>query len=148
MDLNNLLSIEEIRNRFSMEITKKEVLDSLQLLQSLGLVKCSEDGREKGYIKTQKDFSLGSTIPGTAIVRFHQEMMNLAKESLVSTLPQLRDISSVTISVDEATIERLKKDIELFRRYLLFQASQCKSEDLVMQVNVQLFPLSKQEPKA
>ena len=147
LDLSDPLEVAAIKNKFSMEISDTDIENSLKLLQSLGLVRLVEGAQSKRYVKTQKDFSLGSAIPGNAIVRFHQEMMNLAKESLVSTPPQLRDISSVTISVDEETMQRMKKDVELFRRYLLFQASQCQNEDLVMQVNVQLFPLSKQEPK-
>ncbi|MBQ49515.1 MAG: hypothetical protein CMP10_19200 [Zetaproteobacteria bacterium] len=143
LSLDVAQSVPQLQQKFSMNISEKEILKSIKLLQELDLISLIEEGENIGYIKNQKDFSLGGAIPGTAIVRFHQEMMNLAKESLISTPPQQRDISSVTISVNEKTLARMKKDVEIFRKYLLFQASLCEQEDVVMQVNIQLFPLSK-----
>ena len=142
LDTEEFQSVEGLQKRFSMEISLADIRKSIDLLLSLGLV-ASDDKSPSCYVKTQKDFSLGGSVPGMAIVRFHQEMMNLAKESLVATPPSQRDISSVTISVGEDTLKRIKQDIQLFRNYLLFLASQTEESDKVMQVNIQFFPLSK-----
>ena len=142
LDMKSPSSIEEICKKFAMKLSVNQVSKSIELLEGLGLVAELEKDSGK-YLKLKQDFSAGSNVPGMAIVRFHQEMMNLAKESLIETPPNQRDISSVTISIDEDMIERIKSDIRMFRSYLLFIASQSQKGDKVMQINIQFFPLSK-----
>lgn len=138
-------TLQEICNRMNQDVKEQAVEKSLKLLNGLGLVGIQQTDPDSGtkYLRLKKDFSLGSAVPGLAIVRYHQEMLNLARESLIKSPPSERDISSVTISVDPEQIERIKKDIDLFRKYLLFLSSQSTNGNKVMQVNVQLFPLSK-----
>ena len=142
LDVVKPQSIGNIQARFSMQLSESDIKKSLELLASINLVEISGENSEY-YRKTQWDFSLGGAVPGMAIARYHQEMINLAKESLIETPPSQRDISSVTISVGENTLNRIKQDINLFRRYLLFLASETEESDKVMQVNIQFFPLSK-----
>lgn len=144
LDRKEARTAKWLQQRFSMPIALEDVITSIELLVSLGAVE-QQGEQPPSYVKAQEDFSAGNSVPGLAIVRFHQEMMNLAKESLVATPPQQRDISSVTISIDEALIDRIKQDIALFRHYLIFLSSQqpAKEKGKVMQVNIQLFPLSK-----
>ena len=142
LDTQQSRSAEEICLKFAMPIEVAEVNQSLELLMELNLAR-EEPPSSGRFIKTKKDFSAGKAVPGMAIVRFHQEMMNLAKASLTNTPPQQRDISSVTIAVDEKTVARIKEDIRLFRQYLLFLGSQLENPEKVMQVNVQLFPISR-----
>ena len=135
----------QVYRKIMPEVKESAVEKSLVFLESLGLVETrQEDGSEEmKYIKLKKDFSLGSAVPGLAIVRYHQEMLNLAKDSLITSPPAERDVSSVTISVNPDQIEAIKKEIEQLRKHLLSLSSQSEGEGKVMQVNIQLFPLSK-----
>jgi uncharacterized protein (TIGR02147 family) len=145
LSMEKARSLKELCERMNLTVKESAVLKSLEFLESINLMKkiLSETNEPTKYLKTKQDFSLGSEVPGLAIVRYHQEMLNLAKESLINSPPSERDVSSVTISVDSEQVERIKQDIALFRKYLLFLGSQSKVANKVMQVNVQLFPLSK-----
>ena len=142
LQANTAKTTKDIAKSCTMSLSEEEVTESLNLLEQLGLAAQDKPG-SKQYIKIKDDFSAGGRVPGMAIIRYHQEMMNLAKASLEETPPNYRDISSVTISVNEELVERLKADIAMFRKYLLFMASQCEDAGKVMQVNIQLFPLNK-----
>ena len=133
---------QDLQKSFTMSISHEEVCESLELLTRLGLAK-QVKSKGDSYLKAKENFSSGTRVPGMAIVRYHQEMMNLAKASLDETPPNQRDISSVTIAIDEQLITRLKDDIAMFRQYLLFLAAQSKEAKKIMQVNIQLFPLNK-----
>lgn len=138
-------TLEAICEKIMPDVKESAVEKSLVFLESLSMVEIrKEEGSEKRkYIKLQKDFSLGSAVPGLAIVRYHQEMLNLAKDSLITSPPDERDVSSVTISVHPDQIESIKKEIEQLRKHLLSLSSQSQGDGKVMQLNIQLFPLSK-----
>ena len=135
----------EVCNKIMPDVKESAVEKSLVFLESIGLVEKRHDKTESThkFIKIKKDFSLGSAVPGLAIVRYHQEMLNLAKDSLMTSAPNERDVSSVTIAVSPDQIELIKDEIDRFRKYLLLLSSLEQNETRVMQVNLQLFPLSK-----
>lgn len=138
-------SAEEICEKIMPELKENAAEKSLLFLESIGLVesRISDEQGGKKFIKLKKDFSLGGAVPGLAIVRYHQEMLNLAKDSLTTSPPSERDVSSVTIAVNPEQIDLIKDEINRFRKYLLLLSSQAANDSRVMQVNVQLFPLSK-----
>ena len=138
-------TFEQVYRKIMPDVKESAVEKSLVFLESLGLVEARKenDSDDKKYIKLKKDFSLGSAVPGLAIVRYHQEMLNLAKDSLITSPPAERDVSSVTISVNPDQIESIKNEIDQLRKHLLSLSSQADGEGKVMQVNIQLFPLSK-----
>jgi len=138
-------TFEQVYRKIMPDVKESAVEKSLVFLESLGLVEARKenDSDDKKYIKLKKDFSLGSAVPGLAIVRYHQEMLNLAKDSLITSPPAERDVSSVTISVSPDQIESIKNEIDQLRKHLLSLSSQADGEGKVMQVNIQLFPLSK-----
>lgn len=138
-------SAAEVCSKIMPEVKESAVSKSLNFLESIGLVEARNVQGDDSlkYIKLKKDFSLGGSVPGLAIVRYHQEMLNLAKDSLMTSAPDERDVSSVTIAVSPEQIELIKEEINRFRKYLLLLSSLEQSEARVMQVNLQLFPLSK-----
>jgi uncharacterized protein (TIGR02147 family) len=138
-------SVEDVCNKIMPDLKEQAAEKSLIFLESIGLVESRSgiDGEPKKYIKVKKDFSAGGAVPGLAIVRYHQEMLNLAKDSLISSPPSERDVSAVTIAVSPEQIDLIKDEINRLRKYLLLLSSQAEKNTRVMQVNVQLFPLSK-----
>lgn len=138
-------SVEDICDRIMPEVKPSAVEKSVKFLHNIGVIeeKTESAGSAPKYVKLQKDFSLGSAVPGLAIVRYHQEMIKLAKDSLLTSPPSERDISSVTISVTPEQIDWVKSEIDRLRKYLLLISSESENNARVMQVNIQLFPLSK-----
>lgn len=123
----------------------EDVEEALTLLLGLGSVTRDEgNGR---YRRTTDTLDLGDEVPGLAIVGYHRQMMDLAKLALDRFAPHERDVSGLSLAVNEADLELLKREIARFRDYLLTFASHTAAPDRVVQVNIQLFPLSQKVTK-
>ena len=70
-------------------------------------------------------------------------MLDLAKRALDHLPREERDISSLTLCVAEAALPLLKQRIREFRQELLQLAAQEASPERVVQLNFQMFPLSR-----
>lgn len=113
---------------------------SLDLLASMGLVACGEDGL---WTKTTGDLDLGGSIPGSGVLRFHHRMIDLAKDA-VTHLPETeREVAAMTLACPRAALPKLKRVLEEFQRYVLWMAQQEGEPDAVFQLNLQLFPLTR-----
>ena len=77
------------------------------------------------------------------IAEFHRAMIARAVQALSDVPRPERDISSITLSVDVSGLDALKRRIQEIRRELLDEFDAGKSGLQVVQVNFQLFPLSK-----
>jgi uncharacterized protein (TIGR02147 family) len=89
------------------------------------------------------DFETKSEVPGVGIIRFHQKMIDLAKESIDTVPYQDREIGAVTVAVSSEGMEVIKKTIQSFRKYLMFLASDYAIDsDTVLQLNFQMFPIA------
>jgi uncharacterized protein (TIGR02147 family) len=77
------------------------------------------------------------------IANFHRTMIARASQAISDVPRPERDISSITLSVDAAGLAAMKKRIQEVRRELLDEFDAGKSGVQVVQVNLQLFPLSK-----
>ena len=84
---------------------------------------------------------------GDQVVAYHREMMRLASEALERVPRDEREISSVTLCIDGSRMEALKRDLEHFERDLL-QRYCADDADRVVQVNFQMFPLSKSKEQS
>ncbi len=79
------------------------------------------------------------------IINFQKTMMAMADESYDRTELKKVDMSTLTVSISEATYNAMKEEIASFRRKLLGMAEKDRSPDRVYQLNYQFFPLSKPE---
>jgi uncharacterized protein (TIGR02147 family) len=69
-------------------------------------------------------------------------MIQRAAESIERTLPEKRDISSLTIALSEEKFKEAKRRIQEFRRELNILLSEDGKADSVYQINFQIFNLS------
>ena len=120
-------------------ITVDEVSAALKTLLELGLLE--NDGR--GGLR-QAD-SVVATEPETRSVHignYHRMMMRQAAQSIDLVPAENRDISAVTLLLDEEGLKRIKQRIQRFRRELIELNLVEGLGRQVVQVNFQLFPLS------
>ena len=120
-------------------IREAEAKAALETLLGLGLLR-----RKRGRI-VQGELLL-STGPETTrenIVNYHREMMRRASESMDHIPAQERDISSLTLCLSEEGLQRFKERIRRFRRELLDISADESEPTRVVQINFQLFPLSR-----
>lgn len=87
--------------------------------------------------------STGPEVQMLNVANFHKEMIKLAGESIERYPSRERDISSLTLSIQREKVGEIKKRIISFRRKLLEMACSDELVDQVIQMNFQLFPLTK-----
>ena len=82
---------------------------------------------------------------GMAVISYHQQMIQLAKESLTRIDPFERSVSSVTMSLSRAQQELLKQKMEEFRKEAMQLSNSEGLEKDVVQLNLQMFRWQNQE---
>ncbi len=129
---------EWISGRILPRVSVDEVNESLELLQTIGLIR----REDQTFIQTQNRVTTGHRIKGMALVSYHQNMLDHAKNALTQVSGKRRDVSSMTVSVTEEGAAKLRAMIHAFQIQLLDEAERCEKSDQVYQVNIQLFPFT------
>lgn len=121
-------------------ITPQQAANAIRLLSELGLIARNAEGK---LVQTEADIVSGDEVISNSIAQFHREMILRGREAIDVFEKKDRQIAAVTIAVDEATQEKVHELARKFRKDLLALAHQPKATSQIMQINVQLFPLSK-----
>jgi uncharacterized protein (TIGR02147 family) len=135
---------EWIAERLLPSIKASEAELALQTLGELGMLVRDAAGRLRQGTRL---VSTGAETRSLHLANFHRTMMAHAAESLDRIPSQERDISSVTLCVGPAGLASIKLKIQRFRAELLALSDLEASPEQVVQVNFQLFPLSRLEEK-
>jgi uncharacterized protein (TIGR02147 family) len=128
-------------------IKPAEAKAALDTLLKLGLLRREEDGSVR---QAEPLISTGPELHALHIANYHRTMMERAAASIDLVPSAGRDISAVTLLVGRAGVKRIKQRIQRFRRELLELSLSEVDATQVLQLNLQLFPLSlahEQEPK-
>ena len=121
-------------------ISTKQAAQGLVVLEQLGLLKRDAGGlwqQSQAIVETEQ----GPL--GHHIVLFHRAMMQRAAEALDEVPREEREIASLTLCLSEQRLQELKAELEAFQQHLLDSYMRDDSPKRVVQVNFQLFPLSK-----
>lgn len=121
------------------KITEDEARDALFLLKELGLVIKDKSLR---LVATDKNVTTEAEVFDISVANFQSEMIRRADAALWEDPGDARDVSSVTIALDEASFREAKRRIQEFRRELNVILSAVKNPDRVCQINFQLFHLT------
>jgi uncharacterized protein (TIGR02147 family) len=122
-------------------ITTAQAKSALKLLEDLGLIARDAQGRwraAQSSLLSHQDESTALLVRG-----FQGEMMDLAKRALTETGKDERDISCVTMSVSAQGLERVKAMIKECQQRILEIVQSDHDEDRVVQMNLQVFPLTR-----
>lgn len=119
-------------------IEAKEARESLKLLTGSGLIRRTANG----YNVVNDAITTDDETMALFVRNYHIEMLELAKRAIDAVPPEQRDISSVCMTIRETDLPRLKKQIQLMRKELRVFAAEGKQAQRVVQINIQLFPLS------
>ena len=107
---------------------------------SLGLLVRDEAGR---LSQGEPLLSTGAEVRNLYVARYHLAMLERAALSIEEVPAEQRDISSLTLCLGADGIRRLKLRLRAFRRELLELSSLEQEPRQVVQLNLQLFPLSR-----
>ncbi len=123
-------------------IAPREAAQAIAVLLELGLLVRGPSGR------LQQADALVQTAErplGHHLVRYHRAMLERASEALDRVPREQREIGSVTLCLSEPRMAELKAQLESFRAELLQRYCADDSSTRVVQVNLQMFPLSVKE---
>lgn len=121
-------------------ITERQAEEALSTLCRLGLLVRGKNGR---LAQAQAVVTTGPGPLGHQIFVYHQAMIDLAKRALDQLPREERDISSLTLCVPEAAWPVLRQRLRELRQELLQLAEQTRAPERVLQLNFQMFPLSR-----
>ena len=125
-------------------ISAAEARESLELQESLGLLKKDECGN---YHQTSEGVSSTREVVSATVVNMQKQYAQLAAEALERYTRDYRHVSGMTMGLDREAYERLAAELDAFRKKVADIVSNVKSYDRVYRLNLQLFPLSKKVEK-
>ena len=132
-----------IGQRLLPPVSSRQVARALESLLTLGLIERNDAGE---LAQRAAVVSTGAQTASMHIGNYHRAMLKRAANAIEEVPAARRDISSLTLRVRESSIPQLKSRLARFRRELL-ELEECESEgDQVLQLNLQLFPLTSTVP--
>lgn len=131
---------EKIATKLNPKITPKQAVSALQLLEKLNLIKKNPKG---GWKQIDGDISTGPEIKSMAVANFHKEMLQLSIASIDRFHASQRDTSGLTLSIRREKLQEMKARLVSFRKELMELASLEEKPDMIVQINIQMFPLTK-----
>lgn len=130
---------EALAERILPPITSAQARTSVGFLEKIGFIK-NKDGK---YLITEPSLTTGEYGRSNAIKNYQQDTMLLAQQALTKIDKKYRDISTLTIGVSAKNIEKIRDIIAEAQKQISIVADTDEDADLVYQLNVQLFPMTK-----
>jgi uncharacterized protein (TIGR02147 family) len=127
-------------------IRPAEARAALDTLFALGMLVKSDDGE---VTLADADLVTPHEVAGLAVHNYHRGMLARATDAIEAFRPHERHLGAVTVAVPNEKIPTLKAEIAAFQERVLALCDGIEApSDRVMQLNLQLFPLSAQHTVA
>jgi uncharacterized protein (TIGR02147 family) len=147
-----LLRLDEARDSASWiadnlrpKLSIPKVKQSLRLLTELGYI--ALDKKRGRLYPTEVSITTGDHVERLAVISFHRQMLDLAKSAMDQIPAEERDIGAVTLAVSQNLREQFTREfIELRKRFLKLAETETNPDEII-QINLQLFPLSRRQKK-
>jgi uncharacterized protein (TIGR02147 family) len=120
-------------------VSADEVKASLDLMESLGLIRRNDDGT---CAPTDALITTGSVEKSIALNKFMSDTLELARRALEDGAAEKRNMSVLTLGISDKGFEAIQEELREFRRRVMRIAEKDRAER-VFQFSCQLFPLSK-----
>jgi len=128
-----------ISKRLGGLVTPAQVTESLKLLVEVGLlVKTANGFRQRDPLITTDD-----EVQDLMVKMYHLQMLKLSANMLSALPGEQRDVSALTFSIKRDDFPNLKKHLQLMRKELLDFSAKAGEAEEVVQVNIQLYPLTR-----
>jgi len=130
-----------IARRLRPSISARQAQQALAVLGELGLLVRDAAG---ALVQHRPVLSTGDDHPlGHHIVTFHRTMLERAAEALDSVPRDEREIAALTVGLDAERFQQFKQRLYELRQELLLLGTAGGEPDRVVQINFQMFPLSR-----
>jgi uncharacterized protein (TIGR02147 family) len=122
-----------------------QVKRAVTFLHKNGFIKRRDDGQ--GYAPSEPIVSTPPSVNSTILSQFHKKNLELDIEAFENCALSDRSISSVIMSVSPETFEKMRLEIQEFRKRLLALAREDTNPTLVCRVGFQVVPRAKVKKK-
>ena len=133
-------SISEMGRTCEPAVSAAEVRNALKTMMQAGILVRDEDG---GYHQTSKGITSNNVNLAPAIRTMQKQMISLAQLSLENVPASERNISGLTMGINEEAYRQIVKELDRCRKRISEIAAGVTHYDRVYRLNLQLFPLSK-----
>jgi uncharacterized protein (TIGR02147 family) len=118
-------------------VEEAKILEALELLKELGLVKRASSGR---LLPAEAHLTAGGEAKAVAVRNFQKQILSLASEALERVPMGERDVSTLTLSIDESAFREIRDLLRECRRSIQKRVEQSVTPDRVMQLAMAFFP--------
>jgi uncharacterized protein (TIGR02147 family) len=125
----------KIRPRISPAQAKK----SVALLLELGMITRKNDGT---YEQTSHFIGTEREVTSIGIRNHHAKMFELARDAMDTVPRDLREMSSLTVSISDSCRQKIKQRVQEFEDEIIQMVQNDRDVQSVYQVNFQFFPLT------
>jgi uncharacterized protein (TIGR02147 family) len=132
-----------IASQLYSHLMPKEIRRALDLLLELGLV--ARDPQKRTLQQTGGQVRPNRIVSELAGIRYHERMLDVAKDAIYRVPPEQRDLNALTLCVSAKAAERLMDAVQDFcRRAMALEGEHADDpHKLVYQLNLQLFPFTR-----
>lgn len=120
-------------------VTEARARRSLQVLVDLGMLEPTDQG---GAQVVDVAVVTPHEVIGLAVFNYHHAMLERSREALEAVDAELRHYGAVTVRATPEQLARLKEEVAAFQERVLELCDSDPEGERVMQLNLQLFPLS------
>jgi uncharacterized protein (TIGR02147 family) len=129
-----------IAEQLEPSISEKDAAHALEVLCRLGLLERDESGK---LVQATRAVSTGEQASGLYIRNYHAEAMQRAVFAMHHLPAEERYISALTLSASPATLAEVRRRVIELRQQLIALCDADPAASRVVQLNLQLFPLSR-----
>jgi uncharacterized protein (TIGR02147 family) len=141
MSTKSVKNIRWVSRQLKPRVSLREVNKAVSELKELGLL--GQDTRGN-LVRIETMLATPDEVQSIAVANLHMQMSELAKHSICHDTPDNRECSSITAAMSKRTFERVKQEIQQFRKKLhaiIEEESECP-KSFVGHVQFQQFYLS------
>ncbi len=135
---------EWLSKRLFPSVTPTQCAKSIELLEGLGFIEKMDSKRWK---QTSSIVSTGPELTSLVVHNYHKNILELSKAVMDKISTRHRDVSTLTLGVKRERIAQLKDKIREFRQEILQMVSVDTEPEEVVQLNMQFFPVTKEDLK-
>ncbi len=131
---------QKIAKSLCPEVEESQVKEALEVLKAANLVQKRASGKLE-----LSDAHLTASGPekAKAVRNFQKQVLQLASDSLENVPAEERNVSTLTVSVDQKGFEDLGNMLKEFRRLVQKRVDSVESPDRVMQLSLAFYPVAR-----
>jgi len=133
---------EEIRDRLNFPLRLDTIKSALDELVKMGYLAETETGR---LMINEKTIKTPKHVDSMAVTRFHQQMIEMGKESITRVHESERSIQGLTVRLSKSDLSIIDAKLSLLVQEIMGMEKSSGGD--IYQLNVQLFPFFKRGEK-